>query len=119
MEAGNSKARSKLLRKLGGEMIRGTFKGVGALLGSVSRDRDNQDSNFKSLASGSSRDVGQLSSETPILGNPTGAQHAQDAPIADFLTRSLDPDWIDIEMMGYWLRNAMQSTEKVAADHLG
>jgi hypothetical protein len=104
MEAGNSKARSKSLRKLGGEMIRGPFKGVGALLVSASRDRDNQDSNFKSLASGSSRDVGQSSSETPILGNPTGAQHAQDAPIADFLTRSLDPDWIDIEMMGYWLR---------------
>jgi len=22
----------------------------------------------------------------------------------DFLTRSIDPDWIDIEMIGYWLR---------------
>jgi hypothetical protein len=85
MEAGNSKARSKSLRKLGGEMIRGPFKVVGALLGSGSGDR------------------GKSSSETPILGNPTGAQHVHDAPIADFLTRSIDPDWIDIEMMGYWL----------------
>ena len=41
MEADKSKARSKSLRKLGGEMIRSPFKGVGALLGSGSRDRDN------------------------------------------------------------------------------
>src|ERR1700761_7036509 len=103
IELPESKASSKSHRKLGREMIHGPFKGVGALLGSGSRNRDNQDSNFESLASGSSRDGGQSNSGNPLLRNPSEVQHAQDALVPGFLKRSLDPDWIDIEIMGYWL----------------
>jgi hypothetical protein len=118
MENGKSKAGNKSLLNLDGEIVYPLFENVRTLPGSGSRDRDNQDLSFESLASGSSRDGGQSSSETLILGNPTGAQHAQDAPVPEF-SRSLGPDWIDIEMMGTGLVNAVKSTEKIAVDHLG
>ena len=111
MEAGKSKAGSKSFRKLGGEMTRGPFKGMGALLRG-SRDGDNQNSKTISQAAESSGDGCQSSPGSPPLRNPFKVQHAQDAPVPGFLTRSLDPDWIDIEMMGYWL-------SKCDADHGG
>jgi len=46
-----------------------------------------------------------LSDSRTIPGSASAtAEVSEDTTAPSFLTRSLDPDWIDIEMMGYWLR---------------
>lgn len=102
MDSGTSKVESKSLRKRGKQILSAPFKGLSARLSSRSGDHNSQSSSVLPMSPNLSS-FGGSSRSGEIPGQTLPETQSSD-DTQEFLGRSLDPSWIDIEMMGYWLQ---------------
>ena len=114
MDPHKAGSESKSLRKRGKQILGASFNTIGALLGNKSRkalEAPEKPSWYDdSWGSGGAGRFSMAGSSFEDLAEP----YREDGPpisggsgssaVSGFLTKSPDPSWIDIEMIGYWLK---------------